>query len=323
MKNALITGVAGQDGSYLAEYLLKIKGYNVFGMIRPTARRHTGVLARLVATPNFKLLHGDMLDSESLKKCVEQSSPDEVYNLAAISYAPASWQCPAVTMATNAGGVTKLLEAVRRTVPKARVYQASTSEMFGAVAESPQSEKTPFRPVHPYGVAKVAGHWNAVCFREQYQMHVSCGILFNHESERRGDLFVTQKVCEAAVAHMEGRRREPLSLWTLSSTRDWGYAKDYVQAMHLILQIDEPIDVVVGTGVGHTVGDLVKEAYEACNLDWEKYVVVEPPSWFKPDDRAHFIADTKKMIEVLAWYPEHNFKDLVKLMLDSHKTLDL
>lgn len=314
MKNALITGVGGQDGSFLAEHLLSLGGYRVFGMARPTAKRHAGWLGELKKRQNFVLLSGDMLDCESVSKCVEASSPDEVYNLAALSYAPAGWQCPTLMTDTNAAGVTRVLEAVRRIVPKARVYQASTSEMFGAVVETPQSEKTPFRPVHSYGAAKVAGHWNAVSFREQYGMHISCGILFNHESERRGDLFVTQKVVQAAVRHCANLQEERLCLWTLSTVRDWGFAGDYVVAMHRMLQEDRPDDYVIGTGVGKTVGDLVRLAYEMAGLDWERYVYVKPPDWFKPDERANFVADARKAERVLGWGPRTTFKELIHRM---------
>ncbi len=318
-KRALITGIFGQDGHFLAALLTSL-GYVVFGMYRQSVNRERDI-ARLRAfvgeenSKNLRLLEGDMSDHESLIACVRDSEPDEVYNLAAISYAPVSWRLPVKTMDINATGVVRLLQAVRQCAPGARFYQASTSEMFGAVVESPQSESTPFRPVHPYGVAKVAGHWNAVNFREQHGMHVSCGILFNHESELRGDQFVTVKVCKTAVEQKYFGRVEPLRLWTLDTVRDWGYAGDYVRAMHLMVQQDVPGDYVVGTEVGHTVGDLVKGVYDRLGMDWKNHVVVEPPSHFKVDLRCNFIADARKIRAATGWAPETSFSELIEKIM--------
>lgn len=324
MKKALITGVAGQDGGYLAEHLLGL-GYKVWGMVRPSVSRESPRLERLLSHgrygPLLDLISGDMLDSESLSEAVRTTKPDEIYNLAAISYAPQSWKSPSLVMEVNATGVTKLLEAVHRYAPEARVYQASTSEMFGAVTQSTQDEKSPFRPVHPYGAAKVAAHWAAVCFREQYGMHVSCGILFNHESPFRGPEFVTQKIVRAAVAAhrsiKQGSLVKELELWTLEPVRDWGFAGEYVTAMHAMLQQDRPDDYVVGTGVGHSVEDVACLAYKLLDMDYQDHVLIKPPDWFVPDARAHFVADAGKISAKMGWEPQVSFEELIEMMVDA------
>lgn len=322
MKKALVTGCAGQDGGYLAEHLLNL-GYKVFGMVRPSVSRESPRLEKLAEEfgDKFELVQGDMQDSESLSDIVMHCTPQEIYNLAAISYAPQSWRSPSLTMDVNGTGVTRLLESVHRHAPEARFYQASTSEMFGAVCQPSQDESSPFRPVHPYGAAKVAGHWNAVCFREQYGLHVSCGILFNHESQFRHAEFVTQKIVRAAVAAhksiKQGSLVKELELWTLDPVRDWGFAGEYVTAMHAMLQQDEPGDYVVGTGVGHSVRDVASVAYSFLDMNYEDHVVVKPPGWFVPDSRAHFIADASLIKERLNWQTNVTFEDLIQMMVNA------
>jgi len=311
---ALVTGVGGQDGSYLAELLLS-KGYEVFGTTRVSINPNLQNLSEVATNPNFHLLQADMTDSESLARAVRQSEPDEIYNLAAVSYMPASWDCPAHVVNVNAAGPTRLLEAARQIAPKAKFYQASTSEMFGAIAESPQNELTPFRPVHPYGAAKLSAHWTAIAFREQYGLQVSCGILFNHESPRRGPQFVTTKVARAAAAISLGYAQK-LPLWTLDPVRDWGYAGDYVEAMWRMLQQEKAGDYVIGTGVGHTVRDLVECAFGYLNLDWRDWVVLSPPPGWSVDTRANYIADASRAEKELGWKPPTDFKQLIHVMVD-------
>lgn len=316
-RRALITGVAGQDGSYLAELLLK-KGYEVWGTVRTSARPDLSNLSAVIESSRLHLVKADMVDSESLFKAVDAAKPDEVYNLAAITHAPTSWLCPSLTLDVNGAGVSRILEATRIVAPKARFYQASTSELFGAVRTTPQNESTPFRPNHPYSSAKLAGHMVAVQYREQYGMFVCCGILFNHESPRRGDAFVTRKVTRA-VARIAAGHREVLSLWTLDTVRDWGFAGDYVRAMWLMLQQPKPDDYVVGTGKGRTVGELCQIAFGIMGLDWRKWVEVKPPGWFKPDTGSRYVADPSKARRVLGWRPRWSFDRLICEMVESDR----
>jgi GDPmannose 4,6-dehydratase len=314
-KRALITGVGGQDGSYLSELLLS-KGYEVFGTTRISINPNLQNLSEVIKSPNFHLLQADMTDSESLARAVRQSEPDEIYNLAAVSYMPASWDCPAHVVNVNAVGPARLLEATRNLCPHAKFYQASTSEMFGAVTESPQNELTPFRPVHPYGAAKLSAHWTAIAFREQYGLHVSCGILFNHESPRRGQQFVTAKVARAA-ANISLGSSEKLSLWTLDSVRDWGFAGNYTEAMWRMLQREKAGDYVIGTGIGHSVRDLVECAFGHLNLDWRDWVVLNPPVGWSVDTRANYIADASRAERELGWKPKVDFKQLIHMVVDA------
>ena len=278
-------------------------------------------------SPNLSLLQGDMMSSESLLKVVRTALPDEVYNLAAISYMPYSWQCPTLTMDVNGAGVTRLLEAVRSVNPSARFYQASSSEMFGHSGADGQDETTPFRPVHPYAAAKLAGHWAAVNFREQYRMHISCGILFNHESPRRSRLFLTRKVTRYAACVSLHLAREKLVLWTLDPVRDWGFSGDYVRAMWLMLQQDRPGDYCIGSGKGHTVGDFVRMAFEFIGAEnWREHITLNPPENFVVDKRANFVCKSTTARDVLGFVPEYDLNSLVKMMvendiLDIHNTL--
>src|SRR5450759_2207131 len=272
MKTALITGVTGQDGSYLAEHLLE-EGYKVYGMVRQTSMRNLERISHLA--DRVEVVHGDLLDQNSLINAVADSKPDEVYNLAAQSFVPASFSQPVLTGEFTALGVTRILEAIRVVNPKIRFYQASSSEMFGKVETVPQNEATKFHPRSPYGVAKLYGHWITVNFRESYGIFAVSGILFNHESPRRGTEFVTRKITLAAARIAAGKQKA-LRLGNLDAKRDWGFTGDYVQAMHRMLQQPEPVDYVIGTGETHTVREFVELAFSYLNLDWKKYVVPDP-----------------------------------------------
>ncbi|MBM4044898.1 MAG: GDP-mannose 4,6-dehydratase, partial [Planctomycetes bacterium] len=272
MKTALITGITGQDGSYLADLLLE-KGYKVFGMVRQSSTEKFDRIEHI--RPKIEIRQADLLDQLSIINLIEEAQPDEVYNLAAMSFVPTSWVQPVLTAEYTAVGVTKMLEAVRLVNKNIRFYQASSSEMFGKVREVPQNEHTPFYPRSPYGVAKVYGHWITVNYRESYGMFCCSGILFNHESPRRGLEFVTRKVSDGAARIKLGRAKE-LRLGNLDSKRDWGYAGDYVRAMWLMLQQPQPDDYVIATGRTHSVRDLVQEAFGYVGLDWQKHVVVDP-----------------------------------------------
>ena len=309
---ALITGITGQDGSYLAELLLE-KGYEVHGMVR---RSSTETFQRLRDIRDDIVLHtGDLLDQRSLTDVLRACEPAEVYNLAAMSFVAASWNQPVLTAEFSGVGVTRLLEAVHETVPEARFYQASSSEMFGKVREVPQTESTPLYPRSPYGVAKAYGHHITVNYRESYGMFAASGILFNHESERRGLEFVTRKVTHGAAAIKLGLQQE-LGLGNLDAERDWGYAKDYVEAMWLMLQHDEPSDFVIATGVTHSVRDLVEAAFARVGLDpWE--YVKRDERFIRPAEVDHLIGDYSKAREVLGWEPRTSFDELVNLMVDS------
>jgi len=309
---ALITGITGQDGSYLAEFLLG-QGYEVVGMVRRTS---TVSFARIHHIQDrITLVSGDLLDQGSLISVLREYRPDEVYNLAAQSFVPTSWEQPVFTGEVTALGVTRLLEAIRTVNPKIRFYQASSSEMFGKVREVPQCESTPFYPRSPYGVAKVYGHWITVNYRESYDLFAVSGILFNHESPRRGLEFVTRKVTSGVAKIKLGLAGE-LRLGNLDSRRDWGYAGDYVRAMWLMLQQDRPDDYIVGTGETHAVRELCERAFSCVGLDWQDYVV-QDPRFIRPAEVDLLVADPSKAREVLGWKPNVSFGELVQMMVDS------
>jgi GDPmannose 4,6-dehydratase len=311
-KRALITGITGQDGSYLAEFLLD-KGYDVHGMVR---RSSTETFQRLAGFRDQLVLHtGDLLDQRSLVDVLRASEPDEIYNLAAMSFVAASWSQPVLTSEFTAVGVTRMLEAMREVTPDARFYQASSSEMFGKVLEVPQTELTPFYPRSPYGVAKCYGHFITVNYRESYDLFAASGILFNHESERRGLEFVTRKVTHAAAGIKLGLQDE-LALGNLDAERDWGYAKDYIEAMWLVLQQDEPDDFVVATGEVHSVRELVELAFERVGLDPQKYVRIDE-RFIRPAEVEHLVGDATKAREKLGWVRRTSFEEMIGLMVDS------
>ena len=312
MPTALITGITGQDGSYLAEFLLE-KGYRVVGVVRRTSHHSYERIAHL--NGQVEIVSADLLDQHSLTQVVRESKPDEVYNLAAQSFVPTSWQQPVLTGEFTALGVTRILEAVRMTAPGARFYQASSSEMFGKVVETPQSETTPFYPRSPYGVAKVYGHHITVNYRESYDLFAVSGILFNHESPRRGLEFVTRKITDG-VARIKLGLTEELHLGNLEARRDWGFAPDYVRAMWLMLQADEPEDYVIGSGVAHSVLDLVHVAFEHAGLAWEDHVVTDP-SLFRPAEVDSLIADATKAHRDLGWEPQCTFEDMIRGMVEA------
>jgi GDPmannose 4,6-dehydratase len=311
-KRALITGITGQDGSYLAELLLE-KGYQVFGVIRrlsaPNVWRIEHLLDRLT------LLQGDLLDQLSLIKAVEQADPQEFYNLAAMSFVPASWDQPMLTGEYNSQGVTRALEAIRRVNPKIKFYQASSSEMYGRVREVPQTETTPFYPRSPYGVSKAFGHYITVNYRESYGLFAVSGILFNHESPRRGLEFVTRKVSHG-VARIKLGVTDSLALGNLDACRDWGFAGDYVRAMWLMLQQDEADDYVIATGEAHSVKRLVEIAFAHAGLDWQKHVHTDP-AFLRPAEVDHLIGNPAKARTHLKWEPSVDFPGLVKMMVDA------
>lgn len=311
-KHALITGITGQDGSYLAELLLS-KGYKVFGLRRRTS---VPILENLEHLKNeIEFIDGDLLDLGSLINAVRISNPDEVYNLAAQSFVATSWIQPVSTGLATGIGVTNMLEAVRLTKPDARFYQASSSEMFGKVVETPQKETTPFYPRSPYGVAKVYGHWITVNYRESYNMYACSGILFNHESPRRGIEFVTRKVTDAAVRIKLGLQTE-LRMGNLDAQRDWGFAGDYVKAMWLMLQQDKPEDFVISTGETHSIEELVEIAFTHVGLNWRDYVVVDQ-KFVRPAEVDLLLGECTKAKEKLGWELEVGFEQLVKMMVDS------
>ena len=311
-KRALITGITGQDGSYLAELLLE-KGYEVFGVVRRLSAPNVWRIEHLL--DQVTLLPADMLDQLSLIKAVDVAQPDEFYNLAAMSFVPASWDQPMLTGEFNAQGVTRALEAVRSVNPKIRFYQASSSEMYGRVREVPQTEMTPFYPRSPYGVTKVFGHYITVNYRESYDLFAVSGILFNHESPRRGIEFVTRKVTDG-VARIVLGMNDSLKLGNLDARRDWGFAGDYVRAMWLMLQQDQPDDYVIATGTAHSVRDLVEAAFSHVGLDWNKYVGVDP-RFIRPAEVDLLIGDPAKAKKQLGWEPVVDFKQLVAMMVDA------
>jgi GDPmannose 4,6-dehydratase len=312
MPTALITGVTGQDGSYLAELLLA-KGYRVAGMVRRTSTVNFERIAHI--QQDLELVQGDLLDQGSLMSTLSAVEPDEVYNLAAQSFVQTSFGQPVLTAETTAVGVTRLLEAVRVVDPSIRFYQASSSEMFGKVREVPQSEATPFYPRSPYGVAKVYGHWITVNYRESYDLHASSGILFNHESPRRGIEFVTRKITHA-VAQIAAGKQSELRLGNLDAKRDWGFAGDYVEAMWQMLQQDEPDDYVICTGETHSVREFCELAFGAAGLDYQDYVVVDP-EFFRPAEVDLLVGDYAKAQTAFGWKPATSFGDLVAMMVDA------
>lgn len=312
MPKALITGITGQDGSYLAEFLLS-QGYAVVGMVRRTSTINFHRIQHI--QDKVTLVSGDMLDQVSLIRILEEHKPDEIYNLAAQSFVQTSWSQPVFTGEATALGVTRLLDAMRMICPKARFYQASSSEMFGKVVEVPQQESTPFYPRSPYGVAKVYGHWITVNYRESYDLHACSGILFNHESPRRGLEFVTRKITHH-VAQIKLGLAQELRLGNLDSRRDWGFAGDYVKAMWLMLQQDKPDDFVIATGETYSVEDFLQEAFDYVNLDWHDYVV-QDPQFMRPAEVDLLVGDPAKAGQKLGWEPSVSFRELVRMMVEA------
>ncbi len=312
-KRALITGITGQDGSYLAEFLLQ-KDYEVYGLTRRTSTPNYERILHI--QDEINLIPGDLLDQQSLISAISFAKPDEIYNLAAQSFVATSWSQPVLTGEFTALGVTRMLESTRQARPKAKFYQASSSEMFGMVEAKPQTEKTQFHPRSPYGVAKVYGHWIAINYRESYGMFTVSGILFNHESPRRGLEFVTRKISHA-VAKIYLREQDHIVLGNLDAKRDWGFAGDYVKAMWLMLQQEKPDDYVVATGENHSVGEFAKEAFSVIGIDnWKKYIK-SSKEFKRPAEVDFLIGDASKARKVLGWEPEINFKSLVKMMVES------
>jgi GDPmannose 4,6-dehydratase len=317
-KRALITGITGQDGSYLAELLLA-KGYEVHGIIRRASTFNTGRLDHIYADPHqasgrLKLHYGDLSDASALARLLAKIEPVEIYNLAAQSHVRVSFDCPEYTTDITATGAVRLLEAIRETGIKPRYYQASSSEMYGQVQEVPQTERTPFYPRSPYACAKLYAHWITVNYRESYGLHASSGILFNHESPRRGETFVTRKITRA-VAFILAGLQDKLYLGNLEAKRDWGYAKEYVEAMWRMLQQDQPDDYVIATGETHSVKEFLEVAFEHAGLDWRKHVDVDP-KYFRPAEVDLLIGDSSKAKKKLDWEPQIRFTELVKLMVD-------
>jgi GDPmannose 4,6-dehydratase len=315
-RRALITGISGQDGSYLSELLLG-KGYEVFGIVRGSPGASYANLAKV--RDDVTLLQGDLLDQMTLLEAINTSEPDELYNLAATSFVPASWHQPVMTAQFTAVGVTAMLEAIRITNPQLRLYQASSSEIFGATTESPQSESTPFRPHTPYGVAKLYGHLMLSAYRERYGMHLSSGIAYNHESPRRPPEFVTRKVTRAAAAIKLGLQDE-LRVGALDATRDWGFAGDFVEAMWLMLQQDEGGDYVIATGHSRSVGELIDTAFGHVGLTPSEYVVVDP-AFVRPPDPVPLVGDPTHARERLGWAPETSFADMIGEMVEADLAL--
>jgi len=320
-KKALLTGITGQDGSYLAEFLIK-KGYEVHGLIRRASTFNTDRIDHLYQDPhvngvNLFLHYGDLSDSTNLVKLLYRLKPDEVYNLAAQSHVKVSFEMPEYTGDITGLGAVRILEAIRETGIACRFYQASSSEMYGKVQEIPQRETTPFHPRSPYACAKVYAYWTTVNYREAYGMFAANGILFNHESPRRGETFVTRKITRA-LAYIEAGLQEKLFLGNLESSRDWGYAPEYVEAMWSILQQDDPDDYVIATGETHTVREFLVEAFGYAGLDWTKYVV-EDPRYLRPSEVDYLIGDSTKARKKIGWAPKTCFKDLVRIMVDADR----
>ncbi len=310
MKSALITGITGQDGSYLAEMLLE-KGYKVYALRRRTSSLNYGFCEHL--KDQIEFMYADMEDLPSLILAMQVAQPDEVYNLAAQSFVQTSWEQPIATAQVNALGVTNMLEAIKFVKPDAHFYQASTSEMFGKVVEMPQKETTPFYPRSPYGVAKLYGHWITVNYRESYDMYACSGILFNHESPRRGLEFVTRTV-SLAVANIKQGHQKEVYLGNLDAKRDWGFAGDYVRAMHLMLNQDKPDDYVIATGETHTIREMCEVAFSAVGLNYEDYVKIDP-RFFRPAEVEVLLGDPTKAKKQLGWKPEVSFKQLIEMMV--------
>jgi len=315
-KKALITGITGQDGSYLAEFLLD-KGYEVFGMVRRSSMEKFDRIEHIKDRINIK--QADLLDQYSIIKLIDEIQPDEIYNLAAMSFVPTSWSQPVLTAEFTAIGVTRMLEAIRAVNKKIKFYQASSSEMFGKVKEIPQTEKTPFHPRSPYGVAKVYGHWITVNYRESYDIFGVSGILFNHESPRRGIEFVTRKVTYNVAKIKLGISKE-LRMGNLDAKRDWGYAGDYVRAMWMMLQQDEPDDYVIATGENHTVRELVDIAFSYVGLNYKDHIIIDE-RFLRPAEVDILIGDSSKARKKLGWKPDISFEQLIKMMVDSDMEL--
>jgi GDPmannose 4,6-dehydratase len=315
MKKALITGVTGQDGSYLVEWLLE-KGYELWGIMRRSSSFHTGRIDHLYEDPHehprLRLVYGDLTDGNNLSTIINEIKPDEVYNLGAQSHVRVSFDMPIYTVDTDGLGTLRLLEAIRSTNRPIKFYQASSSEMYGKALETPQTEKTPFYPRSPYGCAKVYGFWQTVNYREAYGLFACNGILFNHESPRRGETFVTRKITRAATRIKLGLQGK-LYLGNLDAKRDWGFAGDYVEAMWLMLQQDKPDDYVVATGESHSVGEFVAEVFGYLDLDWQKYVEIDP-RYFRPSEVDRLEGDASKARKVLKWKPKVTFKELARMM---------
>lgn len=318
MSRALITGITGQDGSYLAELLLQ-KGYEVHGLVRRSSSFNTSRLDNIYQDPHeaqvrLRLHHGDLSDSGALVNLIRDLQPDEVYNLGAQSHVMVSFDIPEYTGETTGMGTVRILEAIRASQVKTRFYQASSSEMFGA-ATPPQNEETMFHPRSPYGVAKMFAYWTTVNYREAHGVFAANGILFNHESERRGETFVTRKITRA-VARIKAGLQEKLYLGNLDAKRDWGYAPEFVEAMWMILQQDEPDDFVIGTGEAHTPKEFAQVAFDHVGLDWERYVEVDP-KYFRPSEVDYLLADASKAKKILGWEPKTTFEELVRIMVDA------
>jgi GDPmannose 4,6-dehydratase len=308
---ALITGITGQDGSFLAELLIE-KGYEVFGMVRRASVDRFDRIQHI--RDQVTLVQGDLSDQSSLDEAIRKISPDEIYNLAAQSFVPTSWNQPVLTADITGVGVTRILEAIRKYQPSARFYQASTSEMFGKVRETPQTEDTPFYPRSPYGVAKVYGHFITVNYRESYDLFACSGILFNHESHRRGLEFVTRKVTHGVAMIKKGKAKQ-LKMGNLDAKRDWGYAPDYVEAMYQILQQPEPGDYVIATGVEHSVKYLVEVAFSCAGLNWEDHVVIDP-EFIRPAEVDSLIGNASKAREKIGWQPRVPFEEMIRRMIE-------
>ncbi|MEH2049708.1 GDP-mannose 4,6-dehydratase [Nostoc sp.] len=310
-KKALITGLTGQDGSYLAELLLT-KGYQVFGLVRRSSSSNLERINHL--SGDIQILSGDLLDQSSLMDVIAEAHPDEIYNLASQSYVPLSWTQPALTAEYTALGVSRLLESIRRCKPDARFYQASSSEVFGQPDESPQNERTAFRPRNPYGVAKAYAHWMTVNYRQKYNLYTCCGITYTHESPRRGTEFVFRKITHAAAQIKLGLANE-LKLGNLDARRDWCYAKDAVYAMWLMLQQAQPDDYIIASGETHSVRELVECAFNCVGLDWHDYVSVDP-TFYRPDESVQLVGSINKIKTELGWQPQYSFEQLVEVMVD-------
>ena len=322
MKKAIITGITGQDGSYLTELLLK-KGYEVYGIIRRSSSFHTGRIDHLYKDPHekpkLKLIYGDLTDGSDLSTVINDICPDEVYNLGAQSHVRVSFDMPIYTADVDALGTLRLLEAVRTMKNPARFYQASSSEMYGKVFETPQTEKTPFYPRSPYGCSKVYSFWQVINYRQAYDMFACNGILFNHESPRRGETFVTRKITQAATRIKLGLQKK-LYLGNLDAKRDWGFAGDYVEAMWLMLQQDRPDDYVIATGQTHSVREFLDEVFGCLDLDWSEYVEIDP-RYFRPTEVDFLLGDSSKAQKELNWKPKITFKELARMMTDADMKL--
>ncbi|AUT01152.1 GDP-mannose 4,6-dehydratase [Nostoc sp. CENA543] len=311
-KKALITGVTGQDGSYLAELLLS-KGYQVFGLVRRSSSSNLERISHL--SGEVIILSGDLLDQSSLMDVIAESQPDEIYNLASQSYVPLSWTQPALTAEYTALGVSRLLESIRRCKPDAKFYQASSSEVFGEPDESPQTERTAFRPRNPYGVAKAYAHWMTVNYRQKYNLYTCCGITYTHESPRRGTEFVFRKITHAAAQIKLGLANE-LKLGNLEARRDWCYAQDAVSAMWLMLQQEKPDDYIIASGETHSVKELVECAFSCVGLNWQDYVSVDP-TFYRPDETVQLVGAIDKIKKQINWQPQYSFEQLVELMVEN------